>query len=82
MHFLCFNEASVETDVLSYQLAQADFTERHLVKWVPRLVENVEAISPGSFYARVMRAMNDFLVSDFAWQKGTISEVAEGGDHG
>jgi len=73
MHVLCFREAESETDKLSYQLAQADFTERHLLKWVPRLSENTDSVSPGSLYARVITVLDDFLACDFAWQNGTIS---------
>jgi DMSO reductase family type II enzyme chaperone len=72
MHVLCFREASTGDERLSYQLAQADFTERHLIKWVPRLLQGVETISPGSLYARIIGTLNEFLASDFAWQNGTI----------
>ena len=82
MHVLCFREASTEDERLSFQLAQADFTERHLVKWVPRLLDGVESISPESLYARVIRTLNEFLVSDFAWQKGTVSEREEDSENG
>ena len=81
MHFLCFSEASSEAQVLSYQLAQADFTERHLVRWVPRLIEGVESLAAGSLYARVVGTLGDFLASDMAWQKGTISAAEEDSDH-
>ncbi len=80
MHFLCFSEATAETEVLSYQLAQADFTERHLVKWVPTLIEGVEAISSGSLYARVINTLGDFLAADFTWQQSTITVMEK--DHG
>jgi DMSO reductase family type II enzyme chaperone len=82
MHVLCFREASTEDERLSFQLAQADFTERHLVKWVPRLLDGVESISSGSLYARVIRTLNEFLVGDFAWQKGTVSEMEEDSENG
>jgi DMSO reductase family type II enzyme chaperone len=78
MHVLCFREASGEDGILSYQLAQADFTERHLIKWVPQLLTGVESLSPGSLYARVIGTLNDFLAADFAWQSGTISAPEEG----
>jgi len=82
MHVLCFREASDEGERLSYQLAQADFTERHLIKWVPRLLDGVQSISPGSLYARVIETLNEFLASDYAWQNGTISAKEEGNEHG
>jgi DMSO reductase family type II enzyme chaperone len=72
MHFLCFSEATAETEVLSYQLAQVDFTERHLIRWVPDLVSSVDQVSPDSRYARVMHVVRDFLQADFAFQQGTV----------
>jgi DMSO reductase family type II enzyme chaperone len=82
MHVLCFREAESLTDKLSYQLAQADFAERHLLKWVPQLTEGVESVAPGSLYAQVIHVLNDFLGRDFAWQKGTISVTDEDSYHG
>lgn len=75
MHFLCFQEASGDENALSYQLAQADFLQRHLLKWVPRLAANVDAVSPGSIYCRVVGVLNGFLDADANWQAGTISTV-------
>jgi DMSO reductase family type II enzyme chaperone len=82
MHVLCFREASEETERLSYQLAQADFCARHLIKWVPRLLDGVESVAPGSLYARVIRTLNEFLTSDAAWQNGTISVEEESNEQG
>jgi DMSO reductase family type II enzyme chaperone len=72
MHFLCFNEASDGDDQLSWQLAQADFAERHLANWVPQLAQAVERLAPGSLYARVLAALRDFVAQDLAWQGSTI----------
>jgi DMSO reductase family type II enzyme chaperone len=81
MHVLCFREVSDEDERLSYQLAQADFTARHLIKWVPQLLEGVESLSPGSLYARVIGTLNEFLASDYAWQNGTISASKGENEH-
>jgi len=72
MHFLCYREASDEKNALSYQLAQVDFTARHLVRWVPELTSNVANTSPDSIYHRVMGLIEKFLAADYAWQSGTI----------
>ena len=80
MHVLCFREVSDADERLSYQLAQADFTERHLIKWVPRLLDGVQTISPGSLYARVIKTLHEFLASDYAWQNGTISTKQDGNE--
>jgi DMSO reductase family type II enzyme chaperone len=73
MHYLCFRESEQTAEVLSYQLAQLDFAERHLISWVPRFAAQVAQHAPGSLYARVVAALRDFIEEDLAWQKGTIS---------
>lgn len=73
LHFLCFRESSADKDALSYQLAQVDFLQRHLLKWVPKLHTSVEVNSPGSLYGRVMQILNEFLSRDYVWQNSTIS---------
>ncbi|GMW07492.1 MAG: hypothetical protein AMXMBFR8_22880 [Nevskiales bacterium] len=72
MHFLCYHESRESADRLSYQLAQADFAERHPARWVPRLADAVARLAPGSLYCRVVAATRDFLAADLAWQAGTI----------
>lgn len=78
MHYLCFREAEAasESDALSFQLAQADFSARHLVGWVPQLAANVDSIAAGSLYARVVAAVRDFIAADHEWQMATIVESA------
>lgn len=73
MHYLCFRESEQTDEVLSYQLAQADFAGRHLLSWVPRFAAQVADHSPDSLYARVVAALHDFIAEDFAWQTSTIS---------
>lgn len=77
MHYLCFRETEAGADLLSYQLAQVDFAERHLVSWVPRFAAEVEKHAPGSLYARVVAALQDFIEEDFDWQTTTISLGSE-----
>lgn len=79
MHFLCYREATVEAaqDALSYQLAQFDFTERHLNRWVPLLASGVLNHSPESLYARVTQELNDFLMADHEWQSSTITVLPD-----
>jgi len=72
MHFLCYLEASDAANALSYQLAQADFSARHLVRWVPGLANSVANTSPDSIYYRAIDSIEKFLVADYAWQSGTI----------
>ncbi len=76
MHFLCYREAELCAaeygDALSFQLAQSDFSERHLVNWVSELAERVNNQNPGCLYAKLLAAMSEFLVKDFEWQASTI----------
>lgn len=78
MHYLCFREAEAATaaDALSFQLAQVDFAERHLARWIPQLVDNVDKLAAGSLYARVVTAVRDFVSADHDWQSATITGSA------
>jgi DMSO reductase family type II enzyme chaperone len=78
MHFLCFRESEGGPDVLSYQLAQRDFTERHLVRWLPILATAVEQHAGGSLYCRVIQQLRNFVDRDFRWQCSTVVETAAG----
>ncbi len=77
MHYLCYREARAgdDADALSFQLAQADFSARHLAGWVPLLAANVDKIAAGSLYARVVAAVRDFVTADSEWQLGTIIDA-------
>ncbi len=72
MYFLCYREASADKDAVSYQLAQVDFSERHLVRWVPELAKSVAKVASDSIYCRAIDAIEQFLTADYAWQCGTI----------
>jgi DMSO reductase family type II enzyme chaperone len=80
MHYLCYREAQAgnDADALSFQLAQADFSARHLAAWLPTLAANVDKIAAGALYARVVAAVRDFVAADQDWQLATI--VDAGGD--
>ena len=77
MHYLCYQEASGVGDRLSFQLGQADFSERHLMNWVPQLAANVKDLQPDSFYCRVVEGLSEFLATDINWQTGTIKEAGD-----
>lgn len=78
MHFLCYQEASQPVDRLSWQLGQADFAERHLANWVPRLAAAVSGLAADSFYCRVLGVLQDFIVRDLRWQASTITAAGGG----
>ena len=83
MHYLCYREAQAgETaEALSFQLAQADFSARHLAAWLPQLAANVDKLAKGSLYARVVDAVRDFVQADHEWQMGTIVQADSAGEH-
>jgi DMSO reductase family type II enzyme chaperone len=74
MHFLCFHEsqASGSAEALPFELAQADFANRHLVPWLPAMAARVHEVAARSLYARVIGAVAGFVAADAAWQLGTI----------
>jgi DMSO reductase family type II enzyme chaperone len=83
VHFLCFQEAAAATDddSVSFQLAQVDFTERHLQRWLPGLAAGVAEHAADSLYRRVISLLAEFVAGDFAWQNSTISVTGEGATH-
>jgi DMSO reductase family type II enzyme chaperone len=82
MHYLCFHEATVGEDRLSWQLAQADFAERHLANWVPQLAAAVAQLAPASIYVRVLAALREFVARDLDWQQATIVPGGQGANRG
>lgn len=84
MHFLCFKEAELleeknsgeVVDATSYQLAQSDFSERHLCNWISELAEKAATQSDG-IYPRLLAVLTQFVVKDFEWQAGTINSGQE-----
>lgn len=73
MHFLIYQEAQAQADdALSFQLAQYDFAERHLVNWISELAAKIIGQQPDALYGRLMAAMSECLVKDFEWQHSTI----------
>lgn len=78
MHFLCFREAEGGADVLSFQLAQLDFCERHLARLVPLLASGVAELAPDALYTRVLMELKDFVRGDIEWQQGTVVAATGG----
>lgn len=73
MQFLTYSETAPEQgEPLSFQLAQLDFSERHLVGWVPELAARARAVQPDGLYPRLLSAVSEFLQNDFAWQQATV----------
>ena len=77
MHYLSYGEVTRLADgnaeeAASFQLAQADFIERHLVNWIAKLVHEVQEQNAESVYCRVVTTLQAFLTADYEWQSATI----------
>lgn len=79
MHLLCHRELHADdaNDALTFQLAQLDFSARHLDAWLPALAQDVHEARPDGRYARITRAVADFVAADLSWQRANVSEAAD-----
>jgi len=75
MYFLCFQEDNSTEDRLSYQLAQLDFSTRHLINWVPNFQKTLKRISSDDMYTKIVVELNKFIEDDIEWQLGTIDDL-------
>ena len=75
MYFLCFQEHHSTEDRLSYQLAQLDFSTRHLINWVPNFQNTLKRISADDMYTKIVVELNKFIEDDIEWQLGTIDDL-------
>ena len=75
MYFLCFQEHHSTEDRLSYQLAQLDFSTRHLINWVPNFQKTLKRISSEDMYTKIVVELNKFIEDDIEWQLGTIDDL-------
>ena len=72
MYFLCVQEHNITEDRLSYQLAQLDFSTRHLNNWIPNFQNTLKRISPDDLYTKIIVELNKFIENDIEWQLRTI----------
>jgi len=79
MHFLIVGESQVEKDKLSYQLGQLDFSKKHLMNWVPKLVETIKVLSSDDIYSKIGIKLESFLNHDLQWQEETINQKENSG---
>ena len=74
MHYLAFKEAAAlraGTDSQPYRLAQRDFLDRHLNRWLPALRARLEKLDPPRFYASILRLTDEICrgLSQMRWGK-------------
>ncbi len=80
MHFLAMGELEEKNDKLSYQLGQFDFTQKHLINWVPKLAEQLSVLSKeDEIYAKISIELKTFLEHDLEWQEQTITNTDKSG---
>ena len=80
MHFLIVGESQVEKDKLSFQLGQLDFSKKHLMNWVPKLVKTIKVLSTNDIYSKIGIKLESFLDHDLTWQEETINQTDNSGD--
>ena len=70
MHFLAFKQAaalSTGADPEPCRLAQRDFLNRHLNRWLPRLRARLEQLQPPPFYLWLVRLAEEICHQDAAY---------------
>ena len=75
IYFLCVQEHNITEDRLSYQLAQLDFSARHLNNWIPNFQNTLKRISPDDLYTKIVVELSKFIENDIEWQLGTIDAL-------
>jgi DMSO reductase family type II enzyme chaperone len=73
MHYLGFKEAAALSKggpAQAFVLAQRDFLDRHLCRWLPRLRQRLETLEPPPFYAALTRFSEAFAAADLTFLKG------------
>ncbi|WP_052263283.1 molecular chaperone TorD family protein [Geobacter pickeringii] len=76
LHFLTFKEAQARheenTELLDgYLLAQKDFLERHLAKWLPTYSEKMRSSSTVPFYTQLARIAAGYVANELEWVQTT-----------
>ncbi len=78
MQVLCLREAGrVDPLDASFERAQLDFLDRHIVCWLPVPVGRLVESKPEGFYTIVMTALWDFLEQDRLWNIQTVTPIQE-----
>jgi DMSO reductase family type II enzyme chaperone len=79
LHFLTFKEAQArdenEQELLKgYILAQKDFLERHMITWLPKFCDKVQAEEGLPFYPRLALVTQTFINSDYEMVSEAVKE--------
>ncbi|HEY9245950.1 MAG TPA: molecular chaperone TorD family protein [Candidatus Methanoperedens sp.] len=79
LYFLTMMEGRARKDgdtklLKSYLLAQKDFLERHLVRWIPKFSEQVRIKSSSPFYGELARITSKFIQHDLGFAGENLQE--------
>lgn len=69
LHYLAYCQASLIEqggDAQPCRLAEADFIERHLGRWVPKLNEQLQRNQPSPYFGEVIQLLDRFLRLDLS----------------
>lgn len=81
MQTLALGEARAAgvASLLSFRLAQRDFTARHIADWMPGLIAKLHRSgAEQSFFGAVVSALARFIRADLAWQIQTLDAADQG----
>ena len=66
IHFLCQGEL-VSEDVLSFQLAQKDFIDRHFILWLASINHKIKDLDAHPYWIEIFSALYTFVQQDLKW---------------
>ena len=80
MHWLCFHEARVSDpgQRSSYQHAQRDFLEGHILNWLPELATRVAGMAPAGPYKQIFASVHALVAADLAYRSANLSNDSPG----
>jgi DMSO reductase family type II enzyme chaperone len=75
LHYLSFLQAGLTSDQGPILRAQCDFIERHLLNWLPRLVERLACAEGSQPYARLAEVLFEYLKAELAHLRDTLGKA-------
>ena len=83
LHFLTFKEAQAREEgngelLQGYLLAQKDFLERHLVKWIPTFSEKLQKQADVPFYHELAAVTSQFVNAELSLVRSLLMDFDAG----
>lgn len=76
IHFLCEGEKEY-SDSLSFQLAQKDFIDRHLLMWLASIHFKMKHLDAHPYWMAIFSTLFTFIQKDLNWLKKQIKKLKE-----